>query len=153
MRSVRWLAFLVLPAASLLVAGGTPAAASTGAVQPQVAVSCSGMLNPVNATSTRTERSIPLPDGRSVQLRSGYINGSQYAWSRVTPSSVAGDRIWIDISGTHGSGWSQCDLRTLGSTGRNYGNALRTVNDPNVCMRAGFRPYNIAASYITDWWC
>jgi hypothetical protein len=129
-----------------ILAIATPAAASTA-----VAVSCSNMLNPVNATSVSTVRSTPLPGGRTLQLRAGLIGGVQYAWSRVT-TSQSGDRIWIDISGTSGSSWSQCDLRTLSSSGRNYTNALKTSSSSAVVMRAGIRPAGVTASYLTDWW-
>jgi hypothetical protein len=137
---------LALVSGLLVIAVPSPASA-------KVPVSCAGMVNPANATNVTTVRSTPLPGSRTLQLRQGLINGVQYAWSRVT-TSRSGDRIWIDISGTSGSTWTQCDLRTLGSTGRNYTNALRTSSSSAVCMRAGIRPAGIGASYVTDpWWC
>jgi hypothetical protein len=141
----------VLAATATLV-DATTSAPDKSDVAAKVPMSCSGMVEPIGATSLQPRKSTPLPGRRTLELRSADINGVQYAWSRVIPSSVAGDRIWIDISGTGGSTWSQFGMRRLGSTGRNYTKALRTSSNSQVVMRAGFRPYNVGTSYLTDWW-
>jgi hypothetical protein len=139
-----------LLAGTALLVGGAPAQAAGPTTA--VAVSCSGMVNPVNATSTATRKSTALPGGRTLALRSGTIGGVQYAWSRIS-SANNGEYIWIDISGDNKRTWKQCDLRQLSSSGRNYSNALRTSNSSDVCMRAGYRPTGAGSSYLTDWWC
>ncbi|GAA3119724.1 hypothetical protein [Streptosporangium carneum] len=147
-------ALSVVAAGSLLIAPAAAHAATDAATDAAagaaVPVSCAGMVNPVNATGVSTVKSTPMP-GRTLELRTGQINGVQYAWTRVQ-NSQNGDQIWIDISGDGGTTWRQCDLRTIG-TGRNYGNALKTVNSSLVCMRAGARPAGVGSSYLTDWWC
>lgn len=153
-KSARRLGAIGLLATLALVLTPTPAGA-VGRAQASVAVSCNGQVNPVNATGTATRQSYTLPpgDGRTLTLRSGNVGGHQYAWSRIS-SSVNGDKIWIDITGegVNPKHWTQCDLRTLGTT-RNYTNGLPTVNNSLVCMRAGFRANGADVSYLTPWWC
>ncbi|MDH2427593.1 hypothetical protein [Sphaerisporangium sp. TRM90804] len=132
----------------LVVPAAVHASQASAAAVP---VSCAGMVNPVNATGTATAKSAAMPNGQTLELRYGRVGSTQYAWSRIL-NSRNGDRLWIDISGTGGSSWTQCDLRTLNSA-RNYGNALKTSSSSQVCMRAGARPAGASSSYLTDWWC
>lgn len=127
-----------------------PAQAGDGASIASHPINCSSLTDPTNATSKTTVRSLFIGGNKTLELRAGYINGIQYAWTRIV-NSTSGDQIWIDFAASTTSGWVQCDLRTL-SGGRNYGNALRTVPDGHGCMRAGGRPSG-GASYITSWWC
>jgi hypothetical protein len=119
---------------------------------PASAVSCSGMVNPVNATNIKTARSMGLSSGEQLELRYGTINGVQYAWTRLV-GDTGGDKIWIDISGDSGNNHVQCDLRTLTADGRNYGQALKTSSSASVVMRAGARPSGLFnGSSVTTWW-
>ncbi|MEU1392829.1 MULTISPECIES: hypothetical protein [unclassified Nonomuraea] len=129
-------------------------AATVGAAQATTAAppsSCPSMTNPSGATSTATRQQKTMPNGQILELRSGNINGYQYAWTRIV-NSIDGDAIWVDYSIDGGANWRQCDLRTI-SGGRNYGNGLRTSSSSSVCMRAGARPKGGAVSYLTAWWC
>jgi hypothetical protein len=134
---------------AMSLSGAGPAHAEVTGPSPAVAVSCSGMVNPSGATSKVTRKSTPV-GSRTLSLRSGNISGKQYAWAQISTSNN-GDRIWIDISGDRGRNWAQCDLRTLSSSGRNYTNALPTSSNPDVQMRAGYRPSG-GTTYLTDWW-
>lgn len=125
----------------------TTAASETAAV----AVDCSGMVSPANATDKKTATTKGMGNGQTLQLRYGNIGGVQYAWAQVT-TSFDGDMLWLDISGDGGEPWTQCDLRKLSSTGRNYGNAKRTSPNKEVKMRAGCRPASLGISYTTPWW-
>jgi len=127
---------------AVIAVPATPASAA--------AVSCSGQVNPVNATNIKTARSMGLPTGEQLELRYGLVNGTQYAWTRLI-GDRAGDKIWIDISGNSGATWLQCDLRTLDG-GRNDGNALKTSSLAAVVMRAGARPLGAGQSSVTTWW-
>nr|WP_062336291.1 hypothetical protein [Herbidospora sakaeratensis] len=133
-----------LAAASLLATMGlaTPA-------QAAVAVDCSGMINPAGATGYE-EETRTLPDRRYIAVKSARINGVQYGYAWVS-RSYSGENIWLDVSGDSMANWKQCDLRTLSSTGRNYGQAKKTYASNEVCFRAGYR-YG-GTTYLTPWWC
>ncbi|WP_062439333.1 hypothetical protein [Herbidospora daliensis] len=136
-----------LSAAALAVTGLTVTVVTA---TPASALACPASVNPSSATGGVTQRTKALPGGRTLELRSGYVNGVQYAWARVVPNSLNGENIWLDYSTTSGNGWAQCDLRTLSSSGRNYGQGFRTSSSSAVVMRAGYRTGGV--SYLTTWW-
>lgn len=113
-----------------------------------VPVSCAGMVDPTNASGIQTEKSAVV-EGRTLELRSGDINGVQYAWTRLT-NARDGDSIWLEISGDGGGAWIQCDWRTIQAGGRNYTDAHRTSSSSEVCMRAGMQ---LGPQYQTENWC
>jgi hypothetical protein len=106
------------------------------------------MVDPRNATGLRTEKSAVV-EGRTVELRSGHINGPQYAWARLI-NAYDGDSIWLEISGDGGVTWIQCGWRTIHDGGRNYTDAQRTSPSSDVCMRAVTQ---LAPQYQTADWC
>ncbi|WP_030455689.1 hypothetical protein [Herbidospora cretacea] len=136
-----------LSAAALVVTGLT---ATVVTAAPASALACPAQVNPSTATNLSTPRTKALPGGRTLELRSGYVGGVQYAWARVVPNSLNGDNIWLDYSTTSGNGWAQCDLRTLSSTGRNYTQGFRTSSSSSIVMRAGYRTGGV--TYLTTWW-
>lgn len=114
-----------------------------------VPVSCDGMVDPTNATNTSNIQSAVV-EGRTLELRQGYINGIQYAWTRLT-SAHDGDSIWLEISGDGGKTWIQCGRRVLQAGGRSYTDAQRTSGSALVCMRAVTQL--VGARYQTASWC
>src|SRR5262249_10480678 len=99
-----------------------------------VPVSCNGVVDPTNATDKSNVQSAVV-EGRTLELRQGYINGVQYAWTRLS-AAHDGDSIWLEISGDEGKTWIQCDKRIVQASGRNYTDAQRTSSSSQVCMRA-----------------
>jgi hypothetical protein len=113
-----------------------------------VQVSCAGMVDPTNASGLSTEKSAVV-EGRTLELRSGLINGIQYAWARlINPDE--GDSFWLEISGDSGVTWIQCGRRTIHAGGRNYTDAQRTSTSSEVCMRAALQ---LGPQYQTGDWC
>jgi hypothetical protein len=113
-----------------------------------VSVSCAGMVNPAHASDLATRKSAVV-EGRTLELRSGDINGVQYAWARLI-NADDGDSIWLEISGDSGETWIQCGRRTIQAGGRNYTDAQRTNSSPEVCMRAALQ---LGPQYQTGDWC
>jgi len=113
-----------------------------------VHVSCEGMRDPTNADHLETPRSAVV-EGRTLDLRSGDIDGVQYAWAKLT-NAHEGDSIWLEISGDSGHTWIQCGRRTIHASGRNYTDAQRTNESSEVCMRAGLQ---LGPQHQTDKWC
>ncbi|MEU1728608.1 hypothetical protein ACNF49_29040 [Actinomadura sp. ATCC 39365] len=141
----------VVLSAAMVVLTSAAAVGAAQAATADVPPSCPSMTSPSNATSAATRAQKAMPNGQTLELRSGNVGGYQYAWARIVNSND-GDAIWVDYSIDSGRNWRQCDLRTI-SGGRNYGNGLRTSSSQVVCMRAGGRPKGSTVSYLTDWWC
>lgn len=114
-----------------------------------VPVSCDGMVDPTNAVNKSNVQSAVV-EGRTLELRQGYVNGVQYAWTRLT-NAHDGDSIWLEISGDAGAHWIQCGKRTVSAGGRNYTDAQRTSSSSQVCMRAVAQL--VGARYQTAAWC
>jgi hypothetical protein len=113
-----------------------------------VPVPCEGMRNPRRADHLDTPKSRRVGD-RTLELRSGRLDGVEYAWARlINPDE--GDIIWLEISDDGGDTWTQCGMRTIHASGRNFTDAQITNTSHEVCMRAGLQ---LAPQYQTDKWC
>ncbi|QUQ67190.1 hypothetical protein [Kutzneria sp. CA-103260] len=114
-----------------------------------VQVSCSGMIDPVDAINKSNVQSAVV-EGRTLELRQGDVGGVQHAWARLSDAHD-GDVVWLEISGDGGKTWIKCDRRTIRAGRRNYTDAQRTVNDAQVCMRAVAQLGD--SRYQTAAWC
>lgn len=133
--------------ATLLAALLAPMAAPAHA-----AASCGSLISPYHFTNKHRKAWLVLPDGRSLETRSGTPSTGTgtygYAW---IPSSKSGEYIWIDYSENSHKDWVQCGLQAMSSTGPNYSRARFKAASSSVCIRAGYRYGGI--SYVTSWWC
>jgi hypothetical protein len=94
---------LVATTATLLAA---PTAANAG----QVNISCGPNIDPGSqASGNYTKDSLPLPDGTTVELRSGWDANAnrQVKWARILNGS-ASSSFGIEWSDDHGGTWHYC---------------------------------------------
>lgn len=132
----------------LLVA--TPVASATA--QSVAAPPACGTVNPSSATSVTTVRSLSYTTSYSilVELRSGYIGGLQYGWTRVTrtdgnlPSATTLDPL-MGILGRS----TNCGGVAFTTSNSRVGFATRTSSDPAVQFRACAYSGSVNC---TTWW-
>ncbi|MEU1728972.1 hypothetical protein [Nonomuraea sp. NPDC005692] len=76
----------VLSAAMVVLtsAAGLGAAQAATAAPPSA---CPAVTNPKDATNTVTRKQRTMPNGQTLELRSGNVNGKQYAWARILNSN------------------------------------------------------------------
>jgi hypothetical protein len=131
--------------ASLLIAGvpTSPVHASQEA--------CRSWPSPANATNIKTVRSTEL-NGRTIELRSGYVNGIQMGWTRML-NSKNDELIWMDVSFDRGKSVAiQCGPFYISD--RQYTPAYPTSQDRNRQFRACGNVWTgqTYKNKCTDWW-
>jgi hypothetical protein len=114
-----------------------------------VSVSQTQLVDPVNATNTRTVQSAVV-EGRTLEQRVGDINGTQYAWTRLT-NAQTGDTIWLNQTTDGGKTWTSYGKRPIQAGGRNYTDALPTSSSDLVQMQA-WTQLNDGNEYNTAAW-
>jgi hypothetical protein len=113
---------------------------------------CEETVDP-ERTSNRSTVKSEVVEGRTLQLRKGYIgtgiDAVEYAWTRLLDARD-GDSIWLDISDDGGTAWTPCVWRNVQAGEERHTDALRTRRSSQVCMRAVTQ---LGPAYRTAKWC
>ncbi|MEV4415963.1 hypothetical protein [Catellatospora sp. NPDC049609] len=92
------------------------------------------LVDPTGATDRKNVQSAVVEE-RTLELRTGDIDGVQHIWTRLT-NAKPNDVIWIERTTDGGDTWRPFGKRTITPGGRNYTDAMRTHPSDQVKMRA-----------------
>jgi len=135
-------------------------AASVVFATPQASASvaeCSNGANgfadiPYNLSGTII-RSVDLGRGARAELHAGNVGGVRRGWARISGSTAAGDKVWMDWSTTSGNGWLQCGPFTVQNNGAPNTSAAQVVR-PDLSSWV-FRACGVivgGSGKCTGWW-